>query len=58
MQVLVLFYSKTGHTEKLAEEVAKGVESAGVKAVLRSTQEVTRDDFLDSAGIIAGSPVY
>lgn len=58
MQVLVLYYSKGGHTRMLAEEVAKGVESAGVKAVLRSTEQVTKEDFLDSAGIIAGSPVY
>lgn len=58
MQVLVLYYSKGGNTKKLAEAVAKGIESAGATAVLKSTQEVTKDDFLNSAGIIAGSPVY
>ncbi|MBI5049676.1 MAG: flavodoxin family protein [Nitrospirae bacterium] len=35
MQVLTLYYSKGGHTKKLAEIIAKGIESAGVKAVLR-----------------------
>jgi NAD(P)H dehydrogenase (quinone) len=58
MQVLILYYSKGGNTKKLAAEVAKGVESAGVKAVLKSTKEVTKKDFLISEGIIAGSPVY
>ncbi len=58
MQVLVLYYSKSGNTKKLAEIVAGGVESTGVKAVLKSTQEVTKDDFLNSAGVVAGSPVY
>jgi NAD(P)H dehydrogenase (quinone) len=58
MQVLVLYYSKGGNTKRLAEEVAKGVESTGLKALLKSTAEVTKDDFLASAGIIAGSPVY
>jgi NAD(P)H dehydrogenase (quinone) len=58
VQVLVLYYSKNGNTKKLAQEIFKGVEGAGVKAVLKSTQEVTKDDFLNSAGIIAGSPVY
>jgi NAD(P)H dehydrogenase (quinone) len=58
MQVLVLYYSKGGSTRKLAEAVAQGVESAGAKALLKSTQEVTKEDFLNSAGIIAGSPVY
>jgi NAD(P)H dehydrogenase (quinone) len=58
MQVLVLYYSKGGNTKKLAQEVAKGVLSTGMKALIRNTQEVTKDDFLDSAGIVAGSPVY
>ncbi len=58
MQVLVLYYSKGGNTKKLAEEVAGGVESTGAKALLKSAQEVTKDDFLASAGVIAGSPVY
>lgn len=58
MQVLVLYYSKGGNTKKLAEAVAKGVESAGATAVVKSTAEVTKDDFLKSAGIVAGSPVY
>ncbi len=58
MQVLVLYYSKGGNTKKLAEIVAGGVESTGVKAVLKNTEEVTKDDFLNSGGVVAGSPVY
>ena len=58
MQVLVLYYSKGGNTKKLAGEVARGVESTGTTAVLKSTQEVIKEDFVDSAGVIAGSPVY
>jgi len=59
MQVLILYYSKGGNTRKLAEEIAKGVENVeGVKPLLRHTNEVSKDDFLASEGIIAGSPVY
>ncbi len=58
MQVLILYYSRGGNTKKLAEEIAKGVKSTGVTALLKSTQEVTKEDFLNSDGIIAGSPVY
>ena len=59
MQVLILYYSKGGNTRKLAERIGEGVESvSGVKALLKSTQEVKKEDFVDSAGIIAGSPVY
>ena len=59
MQILILYYSKGGNTRKLAERIGEGVESvSGVKALLKSTQEVKKEDFVDSAGIIAGSPVY
>jgi NAD(P)H dehydrogenase (quinone) len=58
MQVLVLYYSKGGNTKKMAETIAGGVETAGVKALLKNTDEVTKDDFLESKGVIAGSPVY
>jgi NAD(P)H dehydrogenase (quinone) len=59
MQVLILYYSRGGNTRKLAEAIAAGVrETAGVEALLRDTSEVTKDDFVQSAGIIAGSPVY
>jgi NAD(P)H dehydrogenase (quinone) len=59
MSVLVLYYSKSGNTRKFAEFVAEGVKSvSGIDVVMRSTQEVTKDDFVNAAGIIAGSPVY
>ena len=59
MQVLVIYFSKTGNTKKLAEEISKGVKTVkGVKCVLKSTSQVTKKDFLESDAIIAGSPVY
>lgn len=58
MKVLVMYYSKTENTKKLAEEIAKGVQEEGVECVLKPASEVTKDDFISSDGIIAGSPVY
>ncbi|MGB7572679.1 MAG: NAD(P)H-dependent oxidoreductase [Thermodesulfobacteriota bacterium] len=59
MQILILYYSKGGNTRKVAERIAEGIQSiSGVKALLKSTQEVKKEDFVDSAGVIAGSPVY
>ncbi len=59
MQILVLYYSKGGNTHKLAEAIAKGVDSVdGVNALVKKTDQVTKEDFLKSSGIIAGSPVY
>jgi NAD(P)H dehydrogenase (quinone) len=55
----VIYYSESGNTKKLAEEIAKGVRQVNhVECVLKSTSEITEDDFLNSNGIIAGSPVY
>jgi NAD(P)H dehydrogenase (quinone) len=58
MQVLILYYSKSNNTKKLAEEIAKGVSAGGAEAVLKSTDEVCKDDFRNCSGLIAGSPVY
>ncbi len=59
MQVLVLYYSRTGNTKLLAEAIADGVESVdGVDVLLKNTEEVEKQDFIDSQGIIMGSPVY
>jgi NAD(P)H dehydrogenase (quinone) len=59
MQILVLYHSKGGNTRKLAEMIALGVEEVdGASCLIRNCEEVTKEDFLGSAGIIAGSPVY
>ena len=59
MQVLVLYYSRSGNTEKLAEEIAKGVKDVQeVRCVLKSVKDVAKEDLVSSDGIIAGSPGY
>ena len=59
MKVLIMYYSKTGNTKKLATEVAQGVQEVkDVEHILKPVSEVTKDDFVTSDGIIVGSPVY
>jgi NAD(P)H dehydrogenase (quinone) len=59
MKILVLYFSKGGNTRRLAEAIVEGVNSvAGAEAVLRKTEQVTKDDFIAASAIIAGSPVY
>ena len=54
MQVLVLYFSKGGNTRRLAEFIADGIRSVdGVAPVLKTTAEVTKEDFVGAAGIIA-----
>jgi len=58
-KVLVIYYSKTGNTKKLAEDIAKGVKQINeVECILKKVSEVTKEDFTTSNGIIIGSPVY
>ena len=57
--ILVTYYSKTAHTQSLAQEVAKGASSIpGVQVVLKRIDETTTKDLLDADAIILGSPVY
>lgn len=59
MQVLIIYYSRSGNTKRLAEEIGKGVgDVKDVKCVVKAAADVTKEDLLSSEGIIAGSPVY
>lgn len=58
MRILIVYDSNTGNTEKMAFQVAEGVESTGVEAVLKNVDEVSVDEVLNHRGLILGSPVY
>jgi NAD(P)H dehydrogenase (quinone) len=54
-----LYFSKGGNTRRLAEAVAEGVaQVGGVTCLLKHADEVSREDFVGSSAVIAGSPVY
>jgi len=57
--ILVTYFSKTGHTQAMAECIAASAgEVEGANVTVRPVAEVTPDDLLDFDGIIMGSPVY
>ena len=57
--ILVVYDSRTGHTEKLARAIAEGVDQVeGALAVLRRREEVEDEEILSSSGILLGSPVH
>ena len=55
--ILVLYYSRNGHVKKLAEQIAQGIESAGLEARLRTVPavstvcEATQPDIPDSGAV-------
>ncbi len=57
--ILVVYYSRTGHTQAMAECIgAAADEVEGAQVTVQPVAEVTADDLLDFDGIIMGSPVY
>lgn len=57
-KVLILYYSRTGNTQKMAEAIAQGVEKQGLEAEVQKVGDVKADDLLKFEGIIIGSPTY
>jgi flavodoxin len=53
---LVAYHTKTGHTKQAAEDIARGLESEGVRAVVKSIAELSRDELKDYNLFAIGSP--
>ncbi|MBU3934217.1 MAG: flavodoxin domain-containing protein, partial [Candidatus Omnitrophica bacterium] len=56
MKILIIYYSQTGNTKKMAGLVAEGVKSEGVDVELKNVEEVKARELLKADGIIIGSP--
>ena len=56
--VLIIYFSKTGNTEKMAHCVAEGVSIEGVEPVLKTVGAASVDELLKADGVIFGSPTY
>ncbi|MEM2715034.1 MAG: NAD(P)H-dependent oxidoreductase, partial [Candidatus Bathyarchaeia archaeon] len=59
VNILIVYDSRTGNTEKAAFLVAEGVRKvSGVNCVVKRVDDVTLDDLLNANGIMVGSPTY
>ncbi len=60
MQVLILYHSDYGNTEKMAQAIAKGAQTAAdhVQCSLVRTEEATMDQLVAADVIFIGSPVH
>jgi len=59
VEVLVLYYSRSGRTEALAKSVAEGVKSVeGASAKVKRVDYATVDDFISCDAVAFGSPNY
>lgn len=58
-KVLIVYATDYGNTEKMAIALEKGVASvAGAVPTLKTTEDVSSDDFLTHDAIVFGSPVH
>jgi NAD(P)H dehydrogenase (quinone) len=59
LQILIIYDSKTGHTEKMAALIAEGAgECEGIEVIVKKVEATTNEDLLQAHGIIVGSPTY
>ncbi len=57
-KVLVLYYSRSGNTKKMAVAVEEGAKGAGAETSLVNVKEANVDMLLEYDGIIVGTPTY
>ncbi len=58
LKALVIYYTQSGNTKKMAESIAEGIQKAGVEAVLKDVADVKADELLKYDGLVVGSPTY
>lgn len=58
MNVLIIYYSRSGTTKKMAEIIHKEFTSKKIAADIFSVEDISADKLLEYDGIIVGSPTY
>ncbi len=57
-KVLILYWSKSGNTEKVAKAIEKGVSKAGFNPVLKKVEEAGEEELYDYDLVCLGAPSY
>jgi len=57
-KILIIYYSRSGNTKKMAEFVRDGAKEEKVEVELKKVEDTTPEDMLNADGIIIGSPTY
>ena len=58
MDAVVIYWSKTGNTEKVARAIRDGLEAAGAGVALRTVDEAEDVDYFDYDLVCVGFPSY
>ncbi len=57
-KALVIYYSRTGNTKKMAESILEGIKKEEVDALAKDVKDVEVDELLKYDAIVIGSPTY
>jgi NAD(P)H dehydrogenase (quinone) len=58
LKVIIIYYSRTGNTAKMAHAVAQGIEKEGLSAQVKKVEDASPADLLKYDAIVIGSPTY
>ncbi len=59
IKILIIYHSQSGNTKKMAQAVAKGVDTIeNVRSVLKKASDADLEDLLSCNGLVVGSPEY
>ena len=57
-KLLIIYYTGSGSTGRMAEEIARGAEGLGVEVEVKRVEKCGLSDLLEADGIVVGSPTY
>ena len=57
-KILLVYYSRTGNTEKLAKIITDALKQEDVEVTCKTVEETSVDEIKDYDGLILGSPTY
>ena len=57
-KALIIYYSRSGNTKKMAEFIAEGIAKEKVEAVVKDVKEISVDELLRYDALVVGSPTY
>jgi len=57
-KVLVIYYSRSGNTQKMAELIGESIKKEGLEAAVKDVKDIAVNELLDYEGIVIGSPTY
>ena len=58
MKVLIIYDSRTGNTEKMAQKISETIKKNGLNVILKKVDEASVDELPNVQALILGSPVY